>query len=315
MFSHRLCAANTNALLSPEQYNMMEPYLNEAMRAKLKPKDSEYTVGRNQLMSRQITGAGATPLSNFARYQDGMSNTGRRVVARSATTSNSSAAQRSARAATTVARAASAASSGNVRRVVSRARSGSRADESVVQQRNTAVENPVQATQLVGDITPEKCLADYSSCMDNYCNRPSTKYDRCYCSARLAQLDAEYKPAIDELLRQITVMRNGGEIEDGMSQEEINEYWNEVFGATGSNSMASLDEALNIEWTGTESSVRGQNAFVAGDNYCKQHLTGCFYMAENMKSMYRTTIGQDCKKYESYLEKMKYGSEQMLKSF
>jgi hypothetical protein len=147
--------------------------------------------------------------------------------------------------------------------------------------------------------------------MDNYCRRPDTRYDRCYCSAKLAQLDAEYRPQIDDLTRQLVILQNGGQIGDGMTQDEINDYWNEMFGTEGgSNSMADLDSALNISWAGTESSVRGQNAFIAGDNYCKQHLAGCFYMAENMKSMYRTTIGQDCKKYETGLQKLKYAAEQ-----
>ena len=144
--------------------------------------------------------------------------------------------------------------------------------------------------------------------MDSYCRRQNTQYDRCYCSSRLQQLDAEYKPAIDDLVRKITMLQHGG-IMDGMTQEEINEYWRETFG--GSNAMASLNEALNISWAGMESSVRGQNAFIAGDNFCKQNLRGCFYMSENLRSMYRTTIGQDCRKYESYLQRMKSGAEQI----
>jgi hypothetical protein len=288
--SSAVAAADTNAMLSPYQYNMMEPYLNKTMRGKLKPKDSEYSISSNQAMARTMTNSARTPLSNYARPDAGAAKSARSVVARSAS-----------------------APAVSARRVVSRGRAAS-----IPSVREAGATVPAASAnshvQTTGDITMAQCLSGYSECMDNYCRRQNTKYDRCYCSAKLQQLDSEYKPAIDELVKKIAILRNGGEIADGMTQEEINEYWNEIFGATGSNSMENLDNALNIDWAGTESSVRGQNAFVAGDSYCKQHLTGCFYMAENMKSMYRTTIGQDCKKYETNLKKLKYAAEQAVNS-
>jgi hypothetical protein len=323
--SSAVAAADTNAMLSPYQYNMMEPYLNKTMRGKLKPKDSEYSVSSNQAMARTMTNSARTPLSNYARPTAGDAKSARRVVARSASAPQAQAQARSAR---PVANGAGAANTANTaraavapavsaRRVVSRGRSASASTAREVGMTTTpgaAAATYVQAAQTTGDITMAQCLSGYSECMDNYCHRQNTKYDRCYCSAKLQQLDSEYKPAIDELIKKIAILKNGGEIADGMTQEEINEYWNGMFGATGSNSMEDLDNALNIDWAGTESSVRGQNAFVAGDNYCRQHLTGCFYMAENMKSMYRTTIGQDCKKYETNLKKLKYAAERAVDS-
>jgi hypothetical protein len=291
-------AANTNAMMSAYRYNMMEPYLNKAMREKLKPEGSEYTVSSNQAMARAMANSARTPLSNYALADAGAAKAGRRVVARSAASS-----QARRQTAANAARAASSAAP--ARRVVSRGRSASRSGDTGIAA--TPVSPVMKAS---GEITAAQCLANYSDCMDNYCRRPNTRYDRCYCSPKLQQLDSEYKPAIDALAKKIVILQNGGEIADGMTQEEINDYWNELFGATGGNSMEDLDNGLNIDWAGTESSVRGQNAFVSGDEYCRQYLTGCFYMAANMKAMYRTTIGQDCKKYEMNLKKLKYAAEQ-----
>ena len=299
-------ATETNTLLHSSQYNMMEPFLNETMRDKLRPEDAKFTTSSNQFMTRTAPSSSVMPVSNFVRPQTGTAKQARRVVARSA--SNSGVA---AQTQVSAARAASTqAAQNNSRRVV--ARSASRADASNAAQRNSMVEVPVQQVRTTGEITSTQCLANYTECMDNYCRRPNTKYDRCYCSAKLAQLDAEYKPAIDDLTHRIVVMQSGGEIEDGMTQEEINVYWNNTFG--GSTSIEDLDNALNIDWSGFESSVRGQNAFIAGDNFCRQNLIGCAAMAENLKSMYRTTIGQDCKKYENNLRNLKIAAEQILGS-
>jgi hypothetical protein len=302
-------AAYTNSMLTPYQYNMMEPYLNNTMRAKLKPKDSGYAITPQQAMVR-TSGSATTPLADYVRPNTGAAKMARRVVARNAAGAGMGAAPRTTAPQAPVSARAAAAPAVGGRAVVSRSRSASRLDGSASLQRDTAVEVPLPPYQMNGEISPEQCLSNYTECMDNYCHRPAAKYDRCYCSAKLMQLDSEYKPAIDSLMRKIAILQSGGEIEGGMTQDEINDFWSDTFG--GENSMASLDEALNIDWSTTESSVRGQNAFVAGDNYCKHHLTGCFYMSENMKSMYRTSIGQDCKKYETYLQKMKYGAEQIV---
>lgn len=283
-------AAQPNDFLTPSSYNMMEPYMNNTMKNKLKPKDAEYT-GRS---SNRTASA-------------------RRVVSRSATVSHAQSRNVVSRApaAGIAARSATNSPSQN-RTVVSRARSSVN-DAREALPTNT---NIVTGTgSVLGNVTVPQCLSRYTECMDGYCHRSGTEYDRCYCSPKLAQLDGEYKPQIDDLLKRITIVQNGGVIEDGMTQEEINNLWNELFGASGENSMADLDAALNINWAGTESTVRGQNAFVAGDSYCKQQLEMCFYMSENLKSMYRSTIGQDCKKYETKLKKLKSAAEQILANY
>jgi hypothetical protein len=307
-------AVDTNTLLSPAQYEMMEPYLKEKAREKLRPKDARFVQTPSRTVTRSASNTAVMPLSNFSRPSGAAPQ--RRVVARSAVNNTARAAANATGSAPMVAATSTAtstaATSTGTRRVVQRSRSGSRVDGTVGQQRNNSVAAAVQRPVPSGDITPEQCFAYYTECMDGYCRRQNTKYDRCYCSAKLQQIDGEYKPAIDALVRRIGVLANGGDIANAMTQEEINEYWKNTF---DSDSMANLSEAVDISWAGTESSVRGQNAFVTGDDYCKQYLSGCFYMAENMKSMYRTTIGQDCKRYETYLQKMKYAAEQIVAHF
>lgn len=313
-------AADTTRILTPGQYNTIEQFLSPKVREKLRPSNARYATGANRSLVRQASNATRLPFSNFS----GQSNTGgqktqRRVVARrgAGVARNAAVAQPIVRATSSVSNQARAAATGAVqnnsqRKVVQRARAGSRLQGSNAQQRDSAAPVPTPQFVTTGDIAPEQCLANYTECMDRYCERPNTQYDRCYCSARLQQADATYKPAIDELVKKITVLKSGGAIPDGMSQDEINEFWKTTF---GSDSMASLDEALNISWAGMESSARGQNAFVAGDTFCRGHLKGCDYMSENLRSMYRTTIGQDCKKYETYLQRMKYAAEQVVASF
>jgi len=339
-------AVNTNALMSPAQYNMIEPFLNRSLRDRLEPAGARRSpLSSNQAAAHQVSGAHALPLSNFARPNDVVVPTERRVVSRDTqrVMGNNMSAPTAARAATRpVAQAGQAraaapvqaraatpnqaraaaptqarsgtqvSATGGQRQVVQRARTASRFDGSASQQRENTGVMGIQGNPAAGHLTPEQCLANYVECMDNYCHRPNTRHDRCFCSARLQQLDNQFRPAIDELLKQISIAQTAG-INDGMTEEEINEYWNEIFGATGRNSMANLTEALNISWIGTESSVRGQNAFVAGDTFCRNHLTGCFFMAENMRSMYRTMIGQDCRAYETYLQRMKSGAQQILR--
>ncbi|MDR2770040.1 MAG: hypothetical protein LBB08_01160 [Rickettsiales bacterium] len=315
--------ANTNAFFTPQQYNTIEPYLNKTMKQKLKPADAqEYGMTAQQAMVRTISGSGKTPIADYVRPASGEAKSARRAAVPSNQASGRrrvvarSAVKTAAGGSANRARAASAASSGR-RRVVPRNRSASRLDGSNSQQHDSTTMAPAPKLPVAGDMSSTQCIANYSECMEGYCHRPDAKYDRCYCSPRLAQIDAEYRPAIDSLVQRITIMQNGGAIDDGLSERELEDFWDATFGASGDpNSMANLNSALgSIDWSTTESSVRGQNAFVAGDNFCRQYLAGCFYMAANMKDMYRTSIAKDCKTYETYLQKMKYGAEQIVSTY
>ncbi|GHT57786.1 hypothetical protein FACS18945_2820 [Bacteroidia bacterium] len=151
--------------------------------------------------------------------------------------------------------------------------------------------------------------------MDGYCERTNAAYNRCYCSARLAQVDAAFKPAIEDILQQIVIAQGGRD--NYLTDEELEDLWQGTFFQhVGINDMASLNEKLSsINWADTESRVRGQNAFVVGHEWCTQHLTGCYYMASQLRDAYRSEIARDCGTYEKYLEAMKLVAEQALASF
>jgi len=285
LFTPQSFAAAAMTQLTQSQYEMLEPYLNQTLKEKLNPKNSGAAAPS---ATRKVVPRAAAPQRAVLSVPTSARTETRRVVAR---------------------RAANGAAARAAKPMLV---SPTQSDTSTRTTRGTAAP---QASLTNGNINPEQCLAGYTECMDSYCHRPKARYDRCYCSARLAQIDGEYKPAIESLVRKIAVMREGGAANGGMTDQELYEFWGETFDdGTGRNSMENLGNALNIDWATMESSVRGQNAFVAGDNYCKQHLAGCFYMAENMKSMYRSGIGQDCRKYETYLQRMKYAAEQIVGS-
>ena len=162
-------------------------------------------------------------------------------------------------------------------------------------------------------VSSQRCFADYKECMETYCLREDTAYNRCYCSAKLAQIDAKYQNKIDNLIQQIVRLQYGNT--DATSQE-IKEYWDETVGAyTGTNPWVNLENALNIEWADTQSRVRGQNAFNTGHEYCSRHIRACSYMASNMRDAYKSEISRDCEDYEKSLQKIQDAAESVIESY
>ena len=300
-------ATPQNQMVNPASsytYNYMYPYLNNKMRTALRPMDPtspstspvNAIVRTEQLSAPRRVVSRPTPTNSSARVATNV-NSGtasqpqRRVVPRATTTNTNM-----ARAAVGIANGAN-----TQRRVV--ARSTSRATES------TPITNP----DAVKVVTPARCLADYTDCMNRYCERTDTAYNRCYCSAKLAQIDAEYQPQIESLVKQIVILKSGNTT---INTNDLNEYWNEKISQyTGTNSWTNIDDALNIDWSTTESRVRGQNAFITGHEYCAQHITGCFYMSDNLRDAYRSSIAQDCAKYESGLERLKTVAESVIEGY
>ena len=274
-------------------YNYMYPYLNNQMRTTLKPYDA--------------TSPSTNPINTVVRTEQLSSQ--RRVVPRPTTTSGA------ARVATTT-----NMTSSNTRRVVQRPRASNTAFSDTMTGVNVA-RNVSRNQQVVSDqsgntkvVTPAQCLADYAECMNRYCERPDTAYNRCYCSAKLAQIDAEYQPKIEALVGQIYLIKENGT--SNISTSDLNEYWQDAITKyTGDNSWANLDDALNIDWASMESRVRGQNAFVTAHDYCSQHIQGCFYMASNLRDAYRSSIAQDCAKYQQGLEQLKTIAESVIKGY
>ena len=187
-------------------------------------------------------------------------------------------------------------------------RSGTRADATYT---NRTAQSAAAAAPDAVNVSSAQCLADYTKCMDGYCARENTEYNRCYCSSKLSQIDAEYQPAIDSLIKQMLTMKNTG----NLSQADFNQYWMSMVGQyTGENSWANLENNLNIDWASLESRVRGQQAFLTGHDYCAQHLRGCFYMATNLRDAYRSEIARDCATYEQSLQKIKLVAESIVEN-
>lgn len=302
-------------------YDNMYPYMNNNMRTKLDPgSNPSRAPAQVSVLTRTDT---TNSINNTRRVvpRAAANRAATNSAAASATSAAASAraAANSARAATTTTRAAPVRAAANdTRRVVARAgavrgattmaRGSTRGNASATAQ-NTANAIYVDSAD---PLPSSRCMADYIDCMNNYCVRENTAYNRCYCSAKLAQIDAMYQPAIDSLVKQILTLKSTNKWSDA----EMNEYWMDRVGNyTGENTWANLDAALDIDWAATESRVRGQQAFVTGHEYCVQHLRGCAYMASNLRDAYRSEIARDCATYETSLQKLKTTAESVVAAF
>lgn len=167
-------------------------------------------------------------------------------------------------------------------------------------------------TITTAPVSSSRCLTDYTTCMNAYCERADTAYNRCYCSAKLAQIDSTYQPVISDMITQIINLMGGGQ----WTTEEMNEYWMELVGQyAGENSWVNLDNALNIDWPEPEERMRGQNAFLIGHQYCVQHLRACAYMSSNLRDAYRSQISRDCAAYEQSMERIKTAAEALIEYY
>lgn len=158
----------------------------------------------------------------------------------------------------------------------------------------------------------QRCFADYKECMDGYCQREDTAYNRCYCSAKLAQIDSRYQNKIDELIQQIIRLQYS----TNATSDEIKDYWDETIGSySKENQWVNIDNALDIEWADTQSRINGQNAFNTGHEYCSQHLRACYYMSSNLRDAYKSEITRDCATYEKSLQKIQAAAESVIESY
>ena len=162
-------------------------------------------------------------------------------------------------------------------------------------------------------VSSQRCFADYKECMEMYCLREDTAYNRCYCSAKLSQIDSKYQNKIDALIQQIIKLQYGN---TDATSAEIKEYWDNTVGIyTHTNPWVNIENALNIEWADTQSRVRGQKAFNTGHEYCVQHLRACSYMASNMRDAYKSEIARDCETYEKSLQKIQNAAESVIQNY
>ena len=314
-----LCAFNANAATRDAQltnttgynYNYMYPYLNNQMRTDLNP-----GVTTSQSLSPINTIVRTTKMSPERRVVP-------RTTARAATnskntnpTSTSTSARRVVARPNAARAATSTATNTGARRVIARSgvsqNTASRApirNQNSNTARSTNTQNYTNTAQRTSSV---RCLADYTDCMNMYCERENTAYNKCYCSAKLSQIDEKYQNQIDSLIKQLLSIQGTNK----WSDDEMHEYWMDTVGKySGENSWINLDNSLNIDWAGTESRVRGQNAFATGHEYCSQHLRGCSYMSSNLRDAYRSEISRDCNAYEESLQKIKSAAESIIEAY
>ena len=282
--------------VDPNAYAYMYPYMNNQMRTDLNP-------GTSVLMTNN-------PIDVVVKTKR-MSEP-RRVVPRPATGTT-------ARAATT----APAQTTNSTRRVVARSATNqttsapaARATRRVAPR--TARENARVTNDTTETITPTydvpttRCLAGYTECMDNYCARANTAYNRCYCSSRLTQIDSKYQDEINDMTLQIIRLRGGGQWTD----EEMNEYWMDRVGQyVGENSWMRLENAIDIDWPSPEERLQGQTVFLTGHEYCVAHLRNCASMASNMRDAYRSRISRDCDTYEQNMQRVHDAAAAMIEYY
>ena len=289
----------TSQYIKRDTYNYMYPYMNNQMRTDLNP-----GLTTSQSTNPMDVVVKTKPLANTT--------SSRRVVPRN----NSG----TARAATSTAPSAPTHQTSNRRVVARRATNNTTATQPARGNRRT---NPITQNNRIAstittinaqeNVSTARCMADYTECMNMYCLREETAYNRCYCSAKLSQIDAQYQPTIEKLITQILTIQSTNQ----WSSEDMNEYWMSTVGqyTGGTNSWTNLDNALNIDWTGMESAVRGQNAFTMGHQYCVQHLNNCNYMASNLRDAYRSEIARDCAIYEQSLQRIKTAAESIVEYY
>ena len=278
-------------------YNYMYPYMNNNMRTNLNPgvtpsqnsnlidtvvRTTPNTSGRRVVPRTARTAARAGTVSPTQSARIAAPTTSRRVVARRGNIR------------------------GNTQQNVIQNASDNRSYPTFSARSGTT---PLSTPDTTTHVSSTRCLSDYTECMNRYCMRADTAYNRCYCSSKLAQIDATYQESITSLINQIVSMKSTNQWSDA----EMDEYWMDTVGKyRGENSWTNLDNALDIDWASTESRVRGQTAFTTGHEYCVQHLRGCYYMAANMRDVYRSEIARDCAAYESYLQTIKNAADSIV---
>ena len=293
----------TNTPTSGYTYNYMYPYLNNQMRQALNPGDA------NAQSTSPINAVVRTaPMPNNSMANESDFRPSRRIVARSGRVVPAPDSNPTMSGNAGTARSAVSMTSNTKRNVT--ARSGAvRATRANI---NTTSNTIQQNTSGSVFVSSNRCLSDYTDCMNMYCVREDTPYNRCYCSARLSQIESEYQPQIDDLIKQILRAKDT----TGWTDAEMTEYWNDRIGRyVGENSWEKLDDALNIDWPGAGERMQGQGAYLTGHQYCINHLTNCGYAAANLRDVYRSEISRDCDSYEKSLERLKTALETALDTY
>lgn len=203
------------------------------------------------------------------------------------------------------------------RRVISRPITFNQTRSSSVRDNNNSNVDNGKNFSFNGKYIPSsKCIADYTQCMNQYCERKNFEYNKCYCSAKLSLIESEYKDKITSLVDKIVSLRNGN---INQNDQELDNYLKNTFGSNSyekiDKNLADINQSIQKYWTDKETRLRGQESFNIGNSYCMQHLQGCFYMSENIRDSYRSEIARDCVNYENNLKKIKIMAESIVKKY
>lgn len=168
----------------------------------------------------------------------------------------------------------------------------------------------------------QKCFANYKECMETYCKREDAAYNRCFCSAKLAQIDSKYQKKIDSLIQEIIKLKDSSFQDDPDNPlTSVEDYWNDTVSEyTKTNPWLTIDDDIHnamdkLNFADTETRVRGQNAFNIGHQYCVNYLHSCSYMESNLRDAYKSEITRDCAAYEETLQKIQTIAESVIENY
>lgn len=290
--------ATMRNFLSNSEYNEISPYLSNTMRGAIN--SGRKTVSRSAIGTTPTIGlnssglylnnssTGTSTARSATSSKGSQTSAARKVVSRSATTSKGVS---SARSATTSSAGRTSSSSS------SRTSTGTSASRNVISRSARTSATTTATTSSTNILAGEDCYTSYKKCMDNYCALNTSSYKRCFCSSRLATIEATYEDDIEELLNRIIILRAGVSID-----EESN-----------FSSIDNLETTLNsIDWAGMENQLRGTTAYETAKTYCIKDLTNCYYMSRSLEKSYSTEISNDCNSYENTLLKTKKNAQKII---
>ncbi len=305
-----LTGRNVSAYANQQSLSSMTPYMTQAMKNRLEI---------NAARSASVTTANnirAVQTGTMAKNSGNVATGGKRGVvarsgasmARAGTTSMASSVT-----STSPARVASSASAGRgvvARSGTSTARAGTTSMARSTTNARSGTNTINQSTAIVTDdpnasaVSSDRCIADYQKCMDGYCLTETSKYKRCFCSDRLIEIENGVQPSIDGLMEEIVASQIGDSAsKDYMSIQEMQ---------ADLASLGSLENSLKIDWAKASNQLKGQAAYDTANNYCLQHLQGCYYMQSTLKNVYRSEVNKACMTYEAGLKQIEANAKKIL---
>lgn len=277
--------ASPASFVSENNYKYMQPYMTPRISQALSPATSGVAPRRVSARSAApVARSASTTTAARAAAPTAQPVSGRKVSPRVRVSSSAS----SARAGTMP--AGIAASVNSARAAAASARAATTPLQNTGIRVNAA--RGATTTNYTTSNSPDvgECLAEYNKCMDGYCHRPDTQYDKCYCSVRMAKIDNEFQPKIEDAKRRLIAVSIGG-------AEAVPD---------------DVDDGLDFDWVGSANQMQGQQAFVMGNSICATKLAGCTAFSGQLTNLYRSEMNKDCTRYENYLDSMLMYLEQRI---